>query len=149
MTKNKLTVFADGGARGNPGPAAWGFLINQNGSVLVKKSKFIGKATNNIAEYKGVLAAATWLYNFKKKLDSFKELEFFLDSQLVVNQLKGEFKIKNQALKNLVIKIKIIEAKLKDFFPGLNISYHHIPREKNKQADKLLNTALNKALTSS
>ena len=110
-TITNLYIFCDGGARGNPGPAAIGFLIKDNkGKILVEKGKFIGKATNNVAEYMGVIEALKWI--IKKQSDSqFSILnsQFFLDSKLVVNQLNGLWKIKDAKLRNLVIQAKGME----------------------------------------
>ena len=141
MFKKKLLVFADGGARGNPGPAAIGFVVkDEKGLVLDKKGKAIGQATNNIAEYTAVIEALKWL---KNELTSHElranelRVTFFLDSQLVVNQLNGLYKIKNSKLRNLIIKVRQLEKEV-----GGNIFYLHIPREKNKEADTLVNQAL-------
>jgi len=131
-----LYVFTDGGAKGNPGPAAIGFIIKDNsGQVLVEKGKLIGRATNNIAEYRAVIEALRWiLENIKQRSLT---VNFYLDSILVVNQLNGLFKIKNKNLKNLVIEVKNLEKKTKG-----KIFYNYIPREKNKKADFLVNTAI-------
>lgn len=138
-----LSIYTDGGARGNPGPAAIGFFIKDNHKLILKKSgQFIGRATNNTAEYLAVIAAMNWIIKNKKKLNPKPNyLQFFSDSLLMVNQLKGIYKIKNDNLRNLAIKIKSLERLLK-----LEIKYSYIPREKNTEADNLLNQALNKAL---
>jgi len=135
MAKN-LCVFTDGGAKGNPGPAAVGFIIkDSSGQVLVEKGKSIGRATNNIAEYRAVIEALHWiLANIKERSLT---VNFYLDSILVVNQLNGLFKIKNKNLKNLVIEIKNLEKKTKG-----KIFYNYIPREKNKKADFLVSTVI-------
>jgi len=137
--KKTLFVFADGGARGNPGPAAVGFLVKDNqGKVLVRQGKFIGRATNNVAEYMAVVEALRW---FKKNLigstRAVGAIKFFLDSKLVVNQLNGLFKIKNKNLRDLIIKVRELEQAV-----GGNISYYYQSREKNKQADFLVNQVL-------
>ncbi|GIW63431.1 MAG: hypothetical protein KatS3mg091_233 [Patescibacteria group bacterium] len=139
----KLKVFTDGGARGNPGPAAVGFLIYENSNnqdkLLVKASKYIGKSTNNKAEYTALLSALRWILdNLGKK--SIFEIEFFLDSQLVCHQLNGLYKIKDKQLENLVAKIRFLEKQL-----NTNIRYTHIPRIQNKDADLLVNQALDSA----
>jgi len=137
--QQSLFIFCDGGARGNPGPAGIGFLIKDSqGRILTEKKEFIGRATNNVAEYQAVIKALETIVQFFPQ-PAF--LNFYLDSQLVVNQLSGKFKIKNSGLMALVIKIKNLEKKVK----GL-VFYHHIPREKNKQADSLVNQALDQAL---
>lgn len=173
MITKKLFVFADGGARGNPGPAAIGFIIkNSTGKTLVKKGKFVGKATNNVAEYQAVIEALKWLSKRKAEkgwgwvmgyesgcedegeekkkkptptthprptthISTPPSIQFFLDSKLIVNQLNGLFKIKNSYLRGLIIKVRQLEQEV-----GGNVSYHFIPREKNKEADALVNQSL-------
>jgi len=133
-----LYVFTDGGARGNPGPAAIGFLIKDNsGKILVEQGKPIGRATNNIAEYQAVIEALRWIAsNIRYQTSS---INFFLDSKLVVNQLNGLFKIKNKNLRNLIIEVRRLEQEI-----GGNVFYNFIPREKNRKADFLVNFALAK-----
>ncbi|MBI4029534.1 MAG: ribonuclease HI family protein [Candidatus Blackburnbacteria bacterium] len=132
---NNLKVFSDGGARGNPGPAASAFVVKDfQNNIIFKNAKKIGNTTNNIAEYTAVVMAMDWLVENKKENLA---VNFFLDSQLVVNQLKGLFKIKNENLRRLVLLIKQQEVKLKG-----QVTYQHIPREKNKEADLLVNKAL-------
>lgn len=138
MKGESLSVFADGGARGNPGPAAIGFVIKDSkGKVLVEQGKFIGKATNNMAEYQAVIEALKWI--IAKRRSSVSAVQFFLDSQLVVNQLSGIFKIKNFKLRNLIVEVRQLERDL-----GGNVSYHFIPRGKNKKADSLVNQSLDR-----
>lgn len=140
MTTKKLFIFADGGARGNPGPAAIGFIIKDStGKTLLKKGKYIGKTTNNVAEYQAVIEALRWTKkNLINSATLVNSINFFLDSKLIVNQLNGLFKIKNSGLRNLIIKIRQLERAV-----GGNVSYHFIPREKNKEADALVNQNLN------
>ncbi len=130
-----LNIYTDGGARGNPGPAGIGVVIkDQNNNLLHQFGHTIGKATNNVAEYQGVIFALEHLItnNFKPTI-----INFYLDSTLVVNQLNGLWKVKDSNLRKLVIKVRQLEADLK-----AQISYTSIPREKNSQADSLLNQAL-------
>lgn len=139
MKKKEFIVFADGGARGNPGPAAVGFVIRDSqGKVLVRQKKQIGWATNNVAEYTAVIEALKWFKNNLADLDNLVTIKFYLDSSLVVNQLNGFFKIKNKNLQKLIIEIRKIEREIKPF-----IFYYRKPREKNKEADFLVNQALN------
>jgi len=141
MVEQKLFyVFTDGGARGNPGPAAVGVVIkNQTGKVLTSFGRYIGRATNNSAEYQAVVEALSFLEkNYLERKAAVVKINFYLDSTLVVNQLNGRFKIKDQKLKNLIIKVKALEEKIKG-----KIFYHFIPREKNRQADLLVNQTLN------
>lgn len=134
MEKGALRVFCDGGARGNPGPAASAFVIfSPEGKILAKEGKSIGQATNNVAEYKAVLFALRWLSKKNKE----GKILFFLDSQLVASQLTGKFKIKDKKLLDLVFKIKELEKN----FTG-KIIYKNIPREKNKMTDSLVNQTL-------
>lgn len=131
---DKLIIYTDGGARGNPGPAAIGaVLMNQAGDRVAEISEYIGETTNNQAEYRAVLAAIK-----KAKEFSPKEIKFFLDSELVVNQLSGIFKIKNKDLAPLFVQIYNESLSFK------KVSYAHVPRERNKEADKLVNIALNR-----
>lgn len=132
-----LNIYTDGGARGNPGPAAYGVVIKTNqGKTIYEESKAIGIATNNEAEYQGLIAALKWLNQAQLKVDSYN---FYLDSRLVVKQMQGEFKVKANNLKPLWQKAK----KLAKNLPG-KIKYQHIPRDKNVAPDKLLNQALDK-----
>lgn len=132
--KKKLIVFTDGGARGNPGPAAIGVVIKEeNGKDVRRFGKYIGETTNNVAEYKAVIEALTYI---KQQGKDFR-IVFFLDSQLVASQLSGLYKIKKAHLQELVLKIKILEQEA-----GGDISYRIIPRENNGEADSLVNQAL-------
>ncbi len=133
-----LSIYCDGGARGNPGPAAIGFVVFQNGKLIHKFSKRIGETTNNVAEYKAVIIALGWLNSQDKMLDIRREVNFFLDSQLIVNQLNGKFKIKNSNLQKLIVKVKNLEKKF-----SKPIDYHYVSRRQNKIADALVNQALN------
>ena len=132
-----LKVFTDGGARGNPGPAAAAFIIYQGEKVLAKEGWYLGKATNNVAEYQAVLKAFGWLLAHQEEVKEAGKVEFSLDSKLVVSQLNGQFKIKARNLLPLVLAIKQKEKAL-----GVPISYFYIPRFKNKAADLLVNQTL-------
>ncbi len=132
---NKLIIYTDGGARGNPGPAGIGAIIrNPKGEVLAEISEYIGKTTNNQAEYKAVVAAI-----LKAKELKAEELDFFLDSELVVKQLKGEYKVKNKDLAPLFMKIYNARMGFK------KVTFTHVRREMNKDADKLANIAMDNA----
>jgi ribonuclease HI len=138
MTEEVLIVHTDGGARGNPGQAACAFVVEADGKVLFKASRFLGKTTNNLAEYQGVLAAIKYL-SANRNLLSGRRVVFYLDSELVVRQLAGLYKIKNENLKELNEEIKkIISKELMD------ISFKNIPRSQNKIADYLVNKELDK-----
>jgi len=135
--KMELRVFTDGGARGNPGPAAVGFLVQKEGKTVKRFAQYIGETTNNVAEYTAVIKALEWLVaNSKWRID---KIVFFLDSKLVASQLNGLYKIKDYKLRNLVVKARELEREI-----GGNVCYRHIPREKNREADSLVNSVLDK-----
>lgn len=145
----KIKVFSDGGARGNPGPAGIGVVIRFGEDDVKHISKYIGEKTNNQAEYTAVIEALKWLIkNPPSTLDNENaeeedwEIEFFLDSQLVVEQLNGRYKIKNEGLKPLYSEIRELIMDL-----GGKVSFRYIPREENVEADKLVNQALDKRIS--
>lgn len=128
----KLTTFTDGGARGNPGPAAAGIVIkNEEGETLKSFGVYLGEQTNNFAEYTALLEAL----KSAKDLGA-TEIDCFLDSELVVKQMKREYKVKEPALQKLFIKVHNAAT----FFK--KVTYRHIPREKNKEADAEVNKTL-------
>ncbi len=136
---SSVSIFTDGGSRGNPGPAAVGVIIKDaSNKTLHGFGKCIGIATNNVAEYQAVIIALQWLLQQPTKPQSIK---FFLDSTLVVNQLNGLWKLKDSHLRQKVILIRQLEA-------GLNasITYTTIPRAQNSGADLQLNLALDRTL---
>lgn len=148
----KYIVHTDGGARGNPGPAAVGVVIDlceclekhTHGQHKTKRvytlGKPIGEATNNAAEYKAVIEALQYLVLLKKQKEESKvkiSVEIYLDSTLVVNQINGIFKVKNEALRNLLYTIRILEQEV-----GETIEYVSVPRKQNTDADFLVNKAL-------
>lgn len=130
-----LLIFCDGGARGNPGPAAAAFVVEKNGKVIYKGAKYLGRQTNNQAEYKATLLALHWLAN--QKVKAAVKIIINLDSELVVKQLRGQYKIKNEELRNLYASVKDIEKKI-----VTDILYRSVPRTKNKIADFLVNKTL-------
>lgn len=141
MDSGGISIFSDGGARGNPGPAAAAFVVvDQGGRVLRKESKFLGKTSNNVAEYRGVMLALSWLVNSGSQYSD-SDIEYFLDSELVVKQLNGLYRVKDQDLKNLFLIVKNLQAKIKS-----RVIFKHIPRSKNKLADFLVNQELDKKL---
>lgn len=150
-----LSIFCDGGARGNPGPAAVAFVVkNDEGQTIKEHAQTIGDTTNNIAEYKAVIAALRWIAETNTQ-ESLNRYHLFLDSRLVVNQLKRNFKIKNAKLKKLAIEVKRLEQEIapQTASPGqlfaintTSVTYALIPREKNVEADTLVNTALDRLL---
>ena len=127
-----IHIYCDGGSRGNPGKAAFGFVVKEDGKNVKEACGYIGIATNNFAEYTAIIEALSWAKNAYKGAD----LEVFLDSKLAAFQLSGLYKIKNANIRNLVFKIKELE-------PSFNkVIYRHIPREQNKEADAQVNKAL-------
>ncbi len=128
----KFTLFSDGAARGNPGPAAAGAILrNLKKEEVAAISKFLGKATNNQAEYAAVILGLEKALEFNST-----EIEIFLDSKLVVEQLAGRWKIKDLKLKKLAEKAHTLLAKFQKW------EIAHIPRAQNKKADSLANQAL-------
>ena len=133
----KIIVYTDGGARDNPGPAAIGVVITQEGQTLKKYSDFIGEATNNQAEYQAVIFALKKIkLLFGKKKAKTMEIEICLDSELVAKQLNHQYKIKEKDLQPLFLKIWNL---ILDFG---QINFKYIPRQQNKEADRLVNQAL-------
>ncbi len=154
----QLVVHTDGGARGNPGPAAAGVVIEQCQCVsvsmchekkrkeIVSFGKRIGEATNNVAEYRAVLEALLEIKNEKLKMKNEESLEiqFYLDSNLVVQQLNGLFKVKDAKLRELLMQVRVLEREC-----GGVVRYRYVPREQNRRADFLVNKALDESLMSS
>jgi ribonuclease HI/pterin-4a-carbinolamine dehydratase len=133
-TKNyrKLKLYADGGSRGNPGPSASGYVIfDENDNIIVDKGVYLGITTNNQAEYTALKLAMENCI----KLGA-NEVEVLMDSLLVVNQMKGLFKVKNRDLWPIYDAIKSMSEKLK------KVTFQHVPRELNKLADAAVNRAL-------
>ncbi len=136
---NKIIVHSDGGARGNPGPSAIGVVIEkENGEVIEEISEAIGDTTNNIAEYTAVLRGLQVLQVLYGDKTTDIEVDWRLDSELVVKQLAGEYKVKNPGLRPLYEEIRDLRAR----FPHLTLK--HVRREENKEADRLVNEALDK-----
>lgn len=128
----KAIIYSDGGARGNPGPAGIGAVIyNEEKQEIATISRFIGKATNNQAEYKALIAVLQ-----KAKDLNIKEAIVYLDSELIVKQINGEYKVKDKDLAKLFIEV----YNLKQSFD--KISFFHVRREENKRADSLANEAM-------
>lgn len=133
---SKVKLYADGGSRGNPGPSASGYVIYGEGDkVLVDKGVYLGITTNNQAEYTALKLAL----EDAKKLGA-HEVTVYMDSMLVVNQMKGVFKVKNRDLWPIHDAIKQLSKQFK------SISFNHVPRELNKPADAAVNRALDEEL---
>ncbi|MCG2700962.1 ribonuclease HI family protein [Candidatus Parcubacteria bacterium] len=139
MSYNKLIIYTDGGARGNPGPAGIGAVIyDEQKNIVAEISEYIGETTNNQAEYKAVIAAIA-----KAKKLGAEELDFYLDSELVVRQLNREYKVKNNGLAPLFVQVYNAVLSFK------KVSFSHIRREMNKEADRLVNLAIDNRVCSS
>lgn len=136
----KYIIYADGGARGNPGPAAIGVVIeDEKGSAIKKYSQFLGKRTNNEAEYEAVIFGLKKIKQLIGKAKTKKaQIEFRIDSELIGRQLKGEYKIEEERLFPLFIKIWNLKMNFG------KISFSVVPREKNREADRLVNQELDK-----
>jgi ribonuclease HI len=131
----RARLFTDGGARGNPGPAAYGYVLEaEDGTVLAAHGETIGVATNNVAEYRGLVAGLA------KAVDlDVLELEVVSDSELLVKQMRGEYKVKNEALRALSSDAARLARRLD------RVEYTHVRRAHNELADRLVNEALDGA----
>ncbi|OGH84535.1 MAG: hypothetical protein A2261_02815 [Candidatus Magasanikbacteria bacterium RIFOXYA2_FULL_44_8] len=128
----RVSIFTDGGARGNPGPAASGVVIkDEKGLNLDKFGEYLGERTNNFAEYSALIAGM----RRARELGA-TEIECMLDSELVVKQMKREYKVREATLQKLFIEAYNLGTQFK------KITFRHIPREKNKEADALVNEVL-------
>ena len=128
----KATLRTDGGARGNPGPAAFAYVLEgDDGTVLAAHGETIGVATNNVAEYRGLVAGLA------KALElEVPEVEVLSDSELLVKQMRGEYKVKNEALRELSLEATRLARRLD------RVEYRHVRRAQNELADRLVNEAL-------
>lgn len=134
----KVKVYTDGGSKGNPGPAAIGIVFyDEHDHVLFAHREDIGIETNNTAEYRAVMKAYELLISTLKPQYAIEKVEWHADSLLVVQQLKGVYKIKQAHIQTYVDQIRVHEKEL-----GLPVSYTHVMREKNKLADALVNDAV-------
>jgi ribonuclease H / adenosylcobalamin/alpha-ribazole phosphatase len=131
----KARLSTDGGARGNPGPAAYGYVLEtDDGTVLAAHGEAIGTATNNVAEYRALLAG------LEKALElQVDEVDVVSDSELLVKQMRGEYKVKNEALRELSLQASRLARELG------SVTYRAVRREHNKLADQLVNEALDAA----
>jgi probable phosphoglycerate mutase len=127
-------AHVDGGSRGNPGPAGYGVHIEQPDGTVVELKESLGVATNNVAEYRGLLAALKWAVDHE-----IERLEVRSDSQLLVRQLRGEYRVKHHGLQPLYAEAR----KLLQRIPS--VTFEHVRREFNKDADRLANEAMDAA----
>jgi len=133
-----LKVFTDGGSKGNPGPSSIGIVMYINRKKIFQHREAIGIATNNEAEYQALIKALEKVQSLNFKVQISK-LEFYSDSKLMVNQVNGLFKVKQGKIKEYILKIRGLEQEI-----NLPISYHLISREKNREADRLVNNKIKK-----
>jgi len=131
-----IEVSCDGGSRGNPGPAAFGYVVMRERKLIKEGYGYIGIATNNVAEYTAVIEALSWLEKHFPKVD----LVINLDSKLAVSQLTGIYKVKDSKIRDLVFSIRMLANSFGQ------IIFRHIPRELNREADKLVNRALDEQI---
>jgi ribonuclease HI len=130
----KARLSTDGGARGNPGPAAYGYVLEtEDGTVLAAHGEKIGVATNNVAEYRALIAG------LEKAVElEVGELEVVSDSELLVKQMRGEYRVKNEALRALSLEAAALARRLR------SVQYRAVRREHNELADRLVNAALDR-----
>jgi ribonuclease HI len=130
-----IRAYIDGGARGNPGPAGYGVRIEDTDGTLIEELYApLGIATNNVAEYNGLLAALRWAVDH-----GHRKLHIRSDSELLVKQMRGEYKIKNPGLQPLAARARLLIMELDE------IRFEHVRRELNKEADRLSNLAMDLA----
>ena len=127
-----ITAYFDGGARSNPGPAGYGvYIVDEAGNVLAELSGSLGISTNNIAEYNGLIAALQWAVD-----RDLKQIAIKGDSLLIIEQMRGNYKVKNEGLKPLHMKARMLVMQIG------NVSFEHVRRENNKDADRLSNVGM-------
>ena len=136
-TLNPFIAYIDGGARGNPGPAGYGVRVEQPDGTLVQEfHASIGVATNNVAEYRGLVAALEWAH-----AQGYRALHVRSDSLLLVEQMRGRFKVKNPGLQPLYAKARLLAHEIG------RVTFEHVGRALNEHADRLANTAMDEADT--
>ncbi|GFP24954.1 ribonuclease HI family protein [Candidatus Hakubella thermalkaliphila] len=132
----RVVIYLDGGARGNPGPAGTGYLIfDEEGRLLAKEGRYIGFTTNNVAEYTALVQALDRARGFEAQ-----EIAIRSDSELVVRQLNRSYKVRDKKLKPLHERVRIL------LYPYRKVEIEHIPRGENREADELVNQAIDEAL---
>lgn len=138
MTMTKVTFYTDGGARGNPGPAGSGAYSPELGEF----KRYLGVATNNQAEYTAIIMALEQAAAYQANHPKLQEVNMFMDSELAVRQLKREYKVKNPELQKLFVKVWNLTTKFK------KVTFTHVRREFNKDADRLVNEAIDEVTQS-
>ena len=130
-----IIAYIDGGARGNPGPAGYGVRVeNEAGELIDELHGGLGIATNNVAEYNGLLAALRWAVDRGERIVLIRA-----DSELLVKQMRGEYKVKHPGLQPLYVRARLLVMELAD------VRFEHVRREKNKEADRLSNLGMDEA----
>jgi probable phosphoglycerate mutase len=130
-----IVAYIDGGARGNPGPAGYGaFIQSPEGNILAELHGALGIATNNVAEYNGLLAALQWAIDHNER-----RVHIRADSELLVKQMRGEYKVRNAGLQPLYVRARLLAAELDV------VKFEHVRREFNKEADRLSNIGMDEA----
>ena len=130
-----IVAYIDGGARGNPGPAGYGVSIqSSDGNVVAELHGALGIATNNVAEYNGLLAALRWAIDHNDG-----RVHIRADSELLVRQMRGEYKVRNAGLQPLYVRARLLVAELDD------VRFEHVRRELNTEADRLSNLGMDEA----
>lgn len=130
-----ITAYIDGGARGNPGPAGYGVWIEDAaGEKIVELHGGLGLATNNVAEYNGLLAALKWAVDHGER-----DVQIRADSELLVKQMRGEYKVRHPGLQPLYVRARLLVMELG------NVRFEHVRRELNKDADRLSNLGMDEA----
>ena len=129
-----ITAYIDGGARGNPGPAGYGVHIDLPDGSVIELHGGLGVATNNVAEYNGLLAALRWAVDHGHRVVRIKA-----DSELLVKQMRGEYRVKNEGLQPLAARARILVGQLD------RVTFEHVRREQNKEADRLSNLGMDEA----
>lgn len=130
----KLIIHTDGGSRGNPGPSALGvYITDESGAVVKEHGRFLGTQTNNYAEYMAIIDAL----RHAKELGA-DEVDMFMDSELAVKQLNGEYRVKNPGLAPLFLEVHNLKLGFK------KVRFTHVRRERNKDADRLVNEAIDR-----
>jgi ribonuclease HI len=135
----RFVIHADGGARGNPGPAGSGAVVyDEKREAILEVSEYLGETTNNVAEYTAIIRALEALAELLGERAKEAEILVEMDSQLVVKQMRGEYKIKHPNMKPLAAKVKILVPQF------TSVIFKHIPREENADADSLANAAMDR-----